>query len=354
MTLDLLIVLACCILGLLAHGSRHQTWLGWVLRAIIGIFFLVELLMCLGWTSDEITSQLGNSGISPGQWGLGVTASLCAATGLTLFYHARLALSYLLTVVDQFVSGQVFVAIFRKAKVLKTLIADRIFEPRSMPHLVALWIYITTACFLLGSIDPSSVKIPLLPIPIPVPIEQLLSYNGLGLVALALCGVGIFVTRKPKEAFKRVGWEKPTLRQVGIAVALIFVTFAYDYACSLFTHRMEGGLAPKLSSYNAGTFNAGGGFGPSLILALFTGICAGAGEETLIRGALQPVFGILPAAILHGLLHGQFSHAPVFLAQVAGWSVMMGIVKKYTNTTTTLIAHSGFNFLTTFLFAFSP
>ncbi len=318
--------------------------------------------MCLGWSSEEINTQLGNTGITPGQWGLGVTASLCASTGASLFFYARLALSYLLTVVDQLVSGQVLIAAFKRANVLKSFIADRIFLPTSIPHLVALWIFVTTACFLLGSIDPSSVKVPLLPIPIPVPLEQLLSYNGLGLVALALCGVGIFVSRKPREAFLRVGWQKPTGIQVGIAVALIFVTFGYDYVWSLFTHNMEGGLASKLTTYNAGTFTPGGsgggggaaGLAPSLLLALFTGICAGAGEETLIRGALQPVFGILPAAILHGLLHGQFSHAPVYLVQVAGWSAMMGIVKRYTNTTTTLMAHAGFNFLTTFLFAFNP
>jgi len=93
---------------------------------------------------------------------------------------------------------------------------------------------------------------------------------------------------------------------------------------------------------------------PSVVLALATALCAGIGEETLIRGALQPVFGIVPAAIMHGILHGQFAHAPIFMAQVAGWSVLMGLVKRYTNTSTTIIGHAGYNFCTTFLFAFNP
>jgi hypothetical protein len=338
----------------MAHGARYQTWLGWVLRTIIGIFFGVELMMCLGWSGgEELSSQLGGV-LTPGQWGLGVTASLCASTGGLLFYYIRLGLSYALTVVDRLISGQVLIAAIKRANVLQSFVADRIFQPASVPHLVALWIYVTTACFLLGSIDPTSVKVPLLPIPIPVPLEQLLSYNGLGLVLLALCGVGIFVTRKPAEAFARVGWAKPTWKHVALGIFLIFVTFGYDYVWSLFTHHMEGELAPKLSSYNAGTFTAGGGFGSSLMLAIFTGVCAGVGEETLIRGAIQPALGIVPAAILHGLLHGQFSHAPIYLVQVAGWSVLMGIVRRYTNTTTTIIAHAGFNFLATFLFAFNP
>jgi membrane protease YdiL (CAAX protease family) len=122
---------------------------------------------------------------------------------------------------------------------------------------------------------------------------------------------------------------------------------------SMYTGTPQAGLGSKLSTYNAGTFQAGGA-GSAAILALATGICAGIGEETLIRGALQPVFGIFPAAFLHGALHGQFQHAPLLILQVAGWSTMMGIVRKYTNTTTTIITHATFNFLTTFLFAFNP
>lgn len=353
MTLDVLTVLACCILGLLAHGARHQAWLGWLLRILIGIFFVVELFTCLGLSAAEVSNQpevlAGRT-----QWGLAVMVSVCAATGLVLFSPVRLALSYCLTAVEQLVSGQIFVRLKEKQDVLKGMFASRIFEPRSMPHLVALWIYITTTCFILSSIDPSTIKLPVLPIPFPMALGQLFSYNGIGLIALSLCGVGIFISRKPLESIQRLGWAKPTWIQVAIGLSLIVFTFAYDYAWSLWTHSSTGDLASQLTNYNAGTFTAGGGLGPSIILALFTGICAGAGEETLMRGALQPVFGILPAAILHGLLHGQFAHAPVFLLQVMGWSAVMGIVRRYTNTTTTIIGHAGFNFVTTFLFAFNP
>jgi uncharacterized protein len=172
---------------------------------------------------------------------------------------------------------------------------------------------------------------------------------------LSFCGIGIFVTRSYKEAFVRLGWVKPTNKQIGIGIAVIVGSFLYDYLWSLLTHNLPGqDLATKLSYYNSGTFTANGGFVPSAILALATALCAGIGEETLIRGALQPVFGIVPAAILHGMLHGQFAHAPIFIVQVSIWSIMMGLVKRYTNTTTTIIGHAGFNLITTFLFAFNP
>ena len=344
MSLDFLIVLACSVLGLLAHGSRQQSWLAWILRAIIGISLGAELLTIVGWSEVESGSR----------WGLNVLVATSACTALLLFFPVRAGLSYLLSVVEQFFSGQALIAALRRANVLKSFLAERVFVPSSMPHLVALWIYVTTAGFLIGSIDPNGMNLPSLPIPLPVQIDTLLSYNGLGLVMLAACGVGIFVSRAFPETLRRLALVKPTLAQVGIGLGLVLVTFAYDAAWAYVTHQMPGNLASKLAGYNAGTFTAGGALGPSALVALATALCAGIGEETLIRGALQPAFGLLPAAVLHGLLHGQFNHAPIFMIQVAGWSTLMGITRRYTNTTTTIIGHAGFNFFTTFLFAFNP
>jgi membrane protease YdiL (CAAX protease family) len=150
---------------------------------------------------------------------------------------------------------------------------------------------------------------------------------------------------------KRLGLVKPAGWQIGVAILMVFVTAAYDFLWN----PSGQGVGGKLAMYNAGTFAAAGGNpGPAAFLALMTGVCAGAGEEILMRGALQPVLGIVPAAILHGALHGQFQHAPILIIQVAGWSILMGIVRRYTNTTTTLITHATWNFITTFLFAFNP
>lgn len=235
------------------------------------------------------------------------------------------------------------------------LFADRVFVPDSIPHLNGLWIYVTVLGSLLASVNLENFKLPSIPLPFPVPMDSLFSYNFLGLVILAACGCGIFVARKPGETLRRLGIVKPEGWHVGIALLCVPLTFLYDYLWSVYTGSPSVGVGGKLATYNAGTFTAGGGAaGPSLFLALATGICAGVGEETLIRGALQPVFGIFPAGFLHGALHGQFQHAPILILQVAGWSTLMGIVRKYTNTTTTIITHATFNFLTTFLFAFNP
>jgi membrane protease YdiL (CAAX protease family) len=119
---------------------------------------------------------------------------------------------------------------------------------------------------------------------------------------------------------------------------------------------MPGKLGTKLNLYNSGTFVTGGSgdAGESMVLSLATAFCAGIGEETLMRGAVTPALGIVPAGILHGMLHEQFADSPVFIIQVAIWSCLFGILRKYTNTTTTIIGHAGFNLISTFLFAFNP
>lgn len=305
MSPDFVIVLGCCILGLLAHAARHQTWLAWILRVIIGITFVAEIGSLLG-----MLMGIGNS-----DFNIAVLATTTVFTGLLLFEPFRRLFSHVFTAIDFFVSGQLFYALLKKLQLGAHYLSNKIFVPTSMPHMVAFWVFVTSAGFLMGSVDPNGLQLPSMPIPLPVPIDQLLSYNGLGLVLLSLCGVGLVITRPFMPAIQRLGWVKPSLPQVILGIFLIFVTFGYDYVWSMFTHNMGGDLAGKLTGYNSGTFNAGGGAGGSLMLALATGLCAGIGEETLIRGALQPVFGILPSAILHGLLHGQFSHAPIFSSE---------------------------------------
>ena len=230
MSLDFLIIIVCCILALIAHGARHQKWLEWVLRVVISVAFLGELFTCLNWPK---TGEFN-------PWGLYVLTFMYVGTVTTLFMPLRKGLSYGLSVINQIISLAVFVAVYKKLSFFKSFLAERVFVPQSIPHMVALWIYITAAGFLLGAIDPTSIKLPSMPIPLPVPLDQLFSYNGLGLVILSLAGVGIMVSRKPLEAIKRLGWVKPTWTQVAIGVGIIFMTFAYDAVWSTLPIKCQG------------------------------------------------------------------------------------------------------------------
>ncbi len=478
---DIIAIIACCILGLIAHGSRSQRWLEWVIRVTICVFIGGECLYIL---NAEPTAQMTTN-----PWGYSLLVACAALSGVLLFEPGRKLFSLLFTALEQVVAGRVLLALFgklvapvpvaveaspgsdrgggaptlpvaenhpvsdsvnsassvganaaeeddeaiepakghsgespdhsdegasvtgdtgassssssssemdksaeanasaaiekpvtddeghipdpvaqqgepptatawvmQKIPFHKAFFAERIFVPSSIPHMNALWIYLTVVAFLLTHTEMSSgFQMPSIMIPLPVSLDQLFSYNFLGLIMLSACGVGILVTRKPMETLRRLGIVKPTLAQVFIGIAGIFVTFAYDYLWSTYTHGQEGlGYADKISHYNEGAFNPTASASSAGMLASATGICAGIGEEILSRGALQPVLGILPSAFLHGALHAQFSHAPILILQVFGWSTIMGIIRRYTNTTTTIITHVGFNFISTFLFAFNP
>ncbi|MBY0359365.1 MAG: CPBP family intramembrane metalloprotease [Candidatus Obscuribacterales bacterium] len=342
--------MVCCVLGLIAQGCKKQPWLEWVIRVIIGLFLF-----------GEIIGLISNPLFVSGAWNISLLTSLVVVTTALLWKPGRKLISLMLTGLNQIISGRVLLAFAGriptdsgKMTAAQAMLAERIFVPESIPHLNGMWLYVTCLVFMLMHTDLNGFKMPAIMIPIPTTMDQLFSYNLLGLVFLAFAGVGILVSRSPKEALVRLGLVKPTWRQILLGIGFIFFTFAYDYVWSMYTHSQEGlGYAEKLSHFNDGSFVAGGA-GSALALATATGFCAGIGEELLCRGALQPAFGILPAAFLHGVLHGQFAHAPMLILQVFGWSMFMGILRRYTNTTTTIVAHSGFNFVSTFLFAFNP
>ena len=396
---DLIGIIGCIFLGLMAHGASRQPWLEWVLRVIYGLGLLIEVNALLVEPAIGIETP----------WTHAVMFGTTVATGLLLFSPGRKLFSLLFTFINQIIAGRVFLALlgklqipvaplpkmkfvasaaavdttdaatesepsarphadagadtgsntgtggFMKASIWRSFLSERIFVPESIPHMNGLWIYVTCLALLLTHIEPGGLKMPAIMVPIPITFDQLFNYNFLGLIVLAFCGAGIFVKRKPAEVLRRLGLVKPTGAQVLLGVAGIFLTFIYDYLWSTYTHSQAGiGYAGKLTNFNEGTFTPGGAPMPALFVASATGLCAGLGEETLMRGALQPVFGIIPAALMHGVLHGQFSHAPLFIVQVFGWSVLIGILRRYTNTTTTIITHVGFNFLSTFLIAFNP
>jgi hypothetical protein len=343
---DFVVILILSVLGLMAHGARNQPWMEWTLRVIYGIACVAELYSAS--TSGISTAE------APAAWTQIVSAVMGVATGALLFRPVRRLISLVLSAIEFVVDGQLFVCLRRKVSPREAFAAQRIFMPDSIPHMNAMWIYITTLGMLLSNINPESFKVPAIGIPFPVTIDSLLWYNLLGLVVLAFCGVGVFVARKPNEAMQRLGLVKPEGWHYGLAFFGVVITGVYDFLWSTYTNMPQSGIGEKLGQYNAGTFTAGGGAAPSALLALATGLCAGVGEETLMRGALTPVFGALGAGFLHGALHGQFNHMPLVMIQIAGWSTMMGVLRRYSNTTTTIMIHSGYNLIFTFLFAFNP
>jgi hypothetical protein len=352
---DLIVIFVLSVLGLAAHLAKSLPWIEWTLRVIYSFACAAELY--------TVFTYYPSRGDAASVWAGHVTLVMAVITGALLFKPVRRGLSYAFSGVNFLISGQLLLGLMGKPVLIDgepsptpmraRFQRERIFMEDSIPHMNGLWIYITTIGCLLANVSPDSWNMPMIGIPFPAQLDSLFSYNLFGLIVLAVCGAGIFVARKPMDVLRRLGLVKPLPWHYGVAFFTVIGTFGYDYLWSLYTGTPQAGIGSKLGQYNAGTFTANGA-GPSAFLAFATALCAGIGEETLMRGGLQPVFGIFPAGALHGILHGQFTHVPQLMIQIGVWSALLGIVRKYTNTTTTIIAHGTYNLINTFLFAFNP
>ena len=76
---------------------------------------------------------------------------------------------------------------------------------------------------------------------------------------------------------------------------------------------------------------------------LLLAAAAGLSEELLFRGALQPIFGIVPTSLIFAVSHVQYGLSPATLT-VFMLSVVLGIIRKRSNTTVAILVHGGYNF----------
>jgi membrane protease YdiL (CAAX protease family) len=86
-----------------------------------------------------------------------------------------------------------------------------------------------------------------------------------------------------------------------------------------------------------------GGLGTPLgiaALALAPGIC----EEIMFRGALQPRLGLIATALLFTCIHTQYGVSLDALS-VFVIALGLGLIRKFTNTTTSAICHVTYNLM---------
>jgi membrane protease YdiL (CAAX protease family) len=148
-------------------------------------------------------------------------------------------------------------------------------------------------------------------------------------------GVGLFVRRTPRETMVRLGLVKPTWWQpvlaLGLAGVLYWLSDGLDRLGKLLTPE----LSRNLESLNHVLFSQL----TDPVSAVLVGVAAGVGEEVLFRGALQPRLGIVITTVIFGALH--LNYALSFsLLSVLLVGFALALLRKYTNTTTSIITHS--------------
>jgi hypothetical protein len=148
--------------------------------------------------------------------------------------------------------------------------------------------------------------------------------------------VGLFVRRDIRGTLERLGLVRPTLQQVAIGIAsgilLVTVFWFFDEAVvMLFT---AWGIPTTDETMVNNLFMVS--FTP--LAAVIASISAGLGEELSVRGVIQPRFGILVSALVFTSLHA-YQYAWDGLLSVLLVGICFGILRKYTNTSTSAISH---------------
>ncbi|HET8628821.1 MAG TPA: CPBP family intramembrane glutamic endopeptidase [Thermomicrobiales bacterium] len=159
--------------------------------------------------------------------------------------------------------------------------------------------------------------------------------NELAYVPIAFSLVGIFVTRTFRESVKRLDLERPTARQVAIALGLVVpllgLAIATDYAGRTLQPAYYQQVESVLKSMSSGLSNP--------LAAIAVGGAAGICEEILFRGAIQPRFGVPLTALAFATAHAQYG-ASLAIVGVFITGLVLGYERKYLNTTTAIITHA--------------
>jgi len=138
------------------------------------------------------------------------------------------------------------------------------------------------------------------------------------------------------QALERVGlvrtrgWQ--ILLAIGAAACLVWAMPGMDQAITRLWEKMAWPVTDSRA------FNDLFRFAINPVGAVIIGIVAGLGEELAIRGVLQPRIGIVLSNLFFTSLHS-FQYNFDGLASVFLIGLVLGVIRKYTNTTTSAMVH---------------
>ena len=159
-------------------------------------------------------------------------------------------------------------------------------------------------------------------------------------VVLAAAGVGMFIRRDMTQVAARLGLVAPAWWQVVLAVAAAGAFFAFGVGMDTLSQAWTPDVARQVHSTTQSLYSGLGGPVGIATLALAPGIC----EEVLFRGALQPRLGLLVTALLFTCIHTQYGISLDALS-VLVIALGLGLIRKFTNTTTSAICHVTYNLM---------
>src|SRR5207253_11417166 len=128
--------------------------------------------------------------------------------------------------------------------------------------------------------------------------------------------------------------------QTAVALAAAGAFGFFVQQADLASHRWTPDLAHRVDAATNHIFGQLGWPAGTLAVAVIPGLC----EELLFRGALQPRIGLVPTALLFTSIHTQYALS-LDTAAVLVIALGLGLLRKYTNTTTSAACHISYNLL---------
>lgn len=176
-----------------------------------------------------------------------------------------------------------------------------------------------------------------------VPVGLVLA-SEIPFLVVAVLGVGAGVRRGLRPTLERLGYGPLGLGQVGAVVVFVAIAFAVSLGADFLFRELQPQLYREVGEISGTLFDPSGmGVATAVLFALLIGLGAGLGEETLFRGAVQPVLGIIPTSILFASMHVQYGPS-LLLGYIFLLSLGLGYLRRRFNTTASFLAHAGYNF----------
>jgi membrane protease YdiL (CAAX protease family) len=169
-------------------------------------------------------------------------------------------------------------------------------------------------------------------------------------VVIALLGVGLALRRTLSGVLERLALRLPTSADLvwGVGVGFLFIVLMFVFSAlwaALTTPEVFTEQTQAVSQLNAAF--------ATLPLAFVVALSAAVGEEIWIRGALQPVFGIVLTSVFFTVLHTQVALTPATLL-IFALSLGLGWLRQRYSTTTAIVAHFVYNFIPLALLSVIP
>jgi hypothetical protein len=295
--------------------TSQVTWLRWLLYSLIGLMFLGGLF----YLQIALFSDLAAEAVAQN-------------TGevLSTFNTGWALVTFGLAAVGTFISVQVVSSESARAR-LRTFIGDR-YNPQSQVHTVAVVLVLVTTVYSISTL--------VTPVDVSADGDDLVFQMVLEVV-IALLGVGFAIRRDVAETLQRLGLRVPTRADViwGVGFGVLFI------GLSTIVGLVWESLTPPeiFQEQTSGTQSITQAF-TTIPLAFLLAATAAIGEEIWIRGALQPVFGVVISSVFFAVLHTQYTLTPAMLI-ILVLSFGLGWLRQRHSTTASIIAHFVFNFV---------